>query len=136
MASLALQVLPVTAIMGLSGTVYYMNNKRKYKAHKKKIYKYIREAIAALDFDDIITGFKMLKEFDVKHSDEEGKPKKKYFEKILFKKRVSKSDKTEKLFGIPSEMVEDINQIKKHFKEKIKHENLSVHLEKVEEEEK
>ncbi len=133
---IVLQVVPVSAIMCITGSFYFFNNKRKYKQSKNKIYKYIKSAIAALDFDDIIKGFEMLKDFDTRHSDEEGKPNKKYLEKLLYKERLPKCDKTEKLFGVPSEMVDDITQIKKHFNNKLKKENLKEHLEKVEEEEK
>jgi hypothetical protein len=127
---------PVSGMMLLSSIGYYLNNKRKYKDEKKKIYKYVKDAISALDFDDIVKGFEMLKDFDIRHSDADGKPNRKYFEKITLKKRLSKSEKTDILFGIPSQIVDDINQIKRHFSDKMKTDNLKVHLEKVEEEEK
>ena len=127
---------PVSGMMCLSSIGYFLNNKRKYKNEKNKIYKYIKDAIAALDFDDMIKGFEMLKDFDTRHSDADGNPNRKYFEKMTLQKRLSKCEKTDILFGIPSNMVEDINQIKRHFGEKMKKEDLKVHLEKVEEEEK
>ncbi len=127
---------PVSAMMGLTSFVYYLNNKRKYKSAKKKIYKYIRDAISALDFDDIIKGFEMLKDFDIRNSDDDGNPKKKCFEKIFCRTRLTKCEKSEILFNIPNEMVEDINKVKRHFSEKMKKEDLNQHLEKVEEEEK
>tara|TARA_R110000868_G_scaffold31916_3_gene116588 strand:+ start:428 stop:1123 length:696 start_codon:yes stop_codon:yes gene_type:complete len=127
---------PVSGVMCVATFGYYLNNKRKYKKVKKKVYKYIKDAISALDFDDIIKGFELLKEFDIKHTDDDGEPQKKYFEKMLLKKRLSKSEKTEVLFGIPTEATTDINKLKKHFSDKLKKEDLEVHLEKVEEEEK
>lgn len=128
-------IAPVSAMMCLSSCVYYFNNKRKYKTEKKKIYKYIREAIESLDFDDVIKGFTMLKDFDIRHSNIDGEPNRKFFEKITFKKRSSKCNKTDILFGIPSSVIEDINEIKKYFVDKIKTEDLKKHLEKVAEEE-
>ena len=127
---------PVSGMMCLASFGYYLNNKRKYKNEKKKIYKYIKESIKALDFDDMIKGFEMLKDFDTRHSDEDGNPNRKYFEKITLKQRKSKCEKTDVLFGVPSDMVADINKIKRHFGEKMKKEDLKKNLEKVEEEEK
>ena len=126
---------PVSAMMCLTSIGYFFNNKRKYKNEKKKIYEYIRSAIAALDFDDILKGFEMLKDFDIRHSDAEGNPNKKYIERITLQKRVSKCDKAEILFGIPNDILEDIHKIKKHYSQKMKKEDLKQHLEKVEEEE-
>jgi len=128
-------IAPVSAMMCLSSCVYYFNNKRKYKTEKKKIYKYIREAIESLDFDDVIKGFAMLKDFDIRHSNIDGEPNKKFFEKITFKKRLSKCEKTDILFGIPNSVIEDINEIKKYFVDKMKTEDLKTHLEKVAEKE-
>ena len=126
---------PVSAMMCISSFCYFLNSKRKYKKEKKKIYKYIREAIEALDFDDILKGFELLKDFDTRHSNIEGEPNKKFIEKITFKKRLPKCDKSDILFGIPSGVIEDINEIKNHFVDKMKTEDLKTHLEKVVEEE-
>ena len=126
---------PVSAMMCISSFCYFLNSKRKYKKEKKKIYKYIREAIEALDFDDILKGFELLKDFDIRHSNIEGEPNKKFIEKITFKKRLLKCDKSDILFGIPSGVIEDINEIKNHFVDKMKTEDLKTHLEKVVEEE-
>lgn len=133
---IVITMAPVSAMMTLSGGIYYFNNKRKYKAEKKKIYKYIREAIEALDFDDIIKGFEKLKDFDIRHSDCEGNPNRKFWEKITFKKRLPKCEKTDILFGIPSDIIEDIHKIKRHYSEKLNQKDeLKNQLEKVEEEE-
>ena len=136
MASLMIQIAPVSAIMLLSGSTYYLNNKRKYKAQKKKIYKHIRSAIIAQDYEDIIKGFELLKEFDTRHSNEDGEPNRKYFEKISFRKRISKCEKSEKLFGIPNDVITDVNKLKKYFSDKLKKEDLKQNLEAVQEEEK
>ena len=132
---IVITMAPVSAMMCLTSFGYFLNNKRKYKAEKKKIYKYIRDAISALDFDDILKGFEMLKDFDTRHSDVDGNPNRKYCEKMTFQKRLSKCDKADTLFGIPSDILEDIHKIKRHYSEKMKKEDLKQHLEKVEEEE-
>lgn len=132
-----LTVAPASCLISFVGCCKFLNNKRNYKQEKKSIYKYIRDAIKALDFDDIITGFEKLKDFDIRHSNIEGKPNKKIIEKITFRTRLSKCEKTDILFGIPSGVIDDINEIKSHFIDKMKDEDVvKQQLKSVEEEEK
>ncbi|MBP93761.1 MAG: hypothetical protein CMC55_06550 [Flavobacteriaceae bacterium] len=133
---MVMTIAPASCLIGFAGCCKFLNNKRIYKNEKKGIYKYIRDAINALDFDDITTGFEKLKQFDIRHSNIEGKPNRKIIEKMTFRTRLSKCEKTDILFGIPNGVIDDINEIKNHFVSQMKNEDLvKQQLKSVEEEE-
>lgn len=135
MADIVIMAAPSSVVVSLVGISMFLKKKSEYKTYKKSIYNYIKKAIAALDFDDIIVGFEKLKDFDTKNSDEFGNPKKKLFEKLFNRKRDHKCDKTEILFNIPKDMIDDLQKLKQHFQVKLKKDDLQNNLKKIEEEE-
>ena len=127
--------VPTSAMLVTTYATIKCKNHIQYKKYKKSIYKYIRNAIKALDFEDIVVGFNQLKDFDTKNQDEFGNQKRTYWEKFINKKRLPKCDKTEELFSIPKDIIDDLQKIKDFFQKEQKKEDLKNNLEKIKEEE-
>jgi len=131
-----LPYIPYMVSMGLGSVAYFIKNKRKYKNLKKTIYSKIEQGVKELDFEMISDGAEALRDFDVKYKDlRTGLPKKAFFEKIFRKTRIPKMDKFEELFGIPKELVEDVDTIKKFFIGEKSVDKMNKHLNAITEEE-
>ena len=127
--------VPTSAMLIASYATIKCKNHIQYKKYKKSIYNYIRKAIKALDFEDIVVGFEKLKDFDTKNQDEFGAQKRTTWQKICRKQRQPKCEKTEQLFNIPKDIIDDLQKLKQHFQKQQKAEDLKTNLEKIEEEE-
>ena len=97
----------VAAVVGLY-------KKYGYKSTKWMIYSLIRKGINELDYDSILKGYEMLKKFDDNFTDKlTGRPYKKIMERLLCIERKLKSEKTEKLFNITKDILEDQTKLRK-----------------------
>lgn len=128
--------VPAASMLVVGYTTIKCKNYLQYKQYKKSIYNYIRKAIKALDFEDIIVGFEKLKNFDTKNENEFGAQKKTLWEKIFRKERKPKCEKTLEIFNIPKDIIDDLQKLKQHFQNEMKKDDLKNNLEKIEEEEK
>lgn len=91
----------------------YGYDKFIYKKLKKSIYSGLLESLENLDFEDIVKYYDLLKDFDNKQFDKiNNRVRKKLFEKLTCKPRLLKQDKTEKLFNIAKEVIEDPEKLK------------------------
>lgn len=92
----------------------YGSSKRQYKVEKNGVYKIIQTGLKELDYDMVLNGYSKLKKFDEKHMDLlSEKPVKKFFERLGCSERVLKCDKTEKLFNISKEVLENPELLRK-----------------------
>ena len=136
MAEVVITGIPAASLMMVGYGKLKVMKKMQYKKYKKSVYAYIRKAIKALDFEDIIVGFEKLRDLDVKNQDEFGNQKRGVWERIRKKKRLAKCEKTLELFNIPKEMIDDDKKMKMHFQQQNRKEELKTNLAKIQEEEK
>ena len=131
-----LATIPTSSMLIMGYGTIKVKNHIQYKKYKKSIYNYIRKAIKSLDFEDILVGFEKLKDFDTKNKDEFGEQKRTLWEKFINKKRLPKCEKTEKLFNLPKDIIDDLQKLKQHFKKELRKDDLKNNLQRIEEEEK